>query len=267
MDYKSLLRRNVTTLIAIQGLKCSSTASPQPFPLSNFLKNDGSFAASSMMTQLAAVQIIAAQEQQRQTVLKLLALQQFQGNLLPNCQRWQEIGTKPSVKVEGLDLLGTAAVQKRSHPRPSIISLTSNIEIPHSPISQSSAEMSDVTDSSSSTDELEESRGKTSHSRKYIDIVEENDILCGRGGKSNHHVGNKCYRQVVDRMKRAYQSCSAKTLKTDLSRAIVDHCCSYGARFIKLDEATGQYYILSRGEARKKTSQALRESKALKWTA
>jgi len=64
-----------------------------------------------------------------------------------------------------------------------------------------------------------------------------------------------------------YQQCPAKTLKTDLSRAIVEHCCSYGARFVKKDEEAGKYYVLTKAEARKKTSQALRETKALKWVA
>jgi hypothetical protein len=105
-----------------------------------------------------------------------------------------------------------------------------------------------------------------SDQRIYISEVNDSDILCGRGGKSNHHPGNKRYRQVVSEMKTMYRSTEAKTVKTDLSRAIVDHVCSYGGRFVKKDEKTGQYYLLSKAEARKKTSQALRETKALKWT-
>jgi hypothetical protein len=63
-----------------------------------------------------------------------------------------------------------------------------------------------------------------------------------------------------------YKKSEAKAIKTDLSRAIVDHVCKYGGRFIKKEVTTGRYYVLTRGEARKKTSQALREAKALKWT-
>ena len=102
--------------------------------------------------------------------------------------------------------------------------------------------------------------------RFYIEEVREADVLCGRGGKSNHHPGNKRYRQVVSEMKQMYRSTEAKKSKTGLSRAIVDHVCEYGGRFVKKDESTGQYYVLSKAEARKKTSQALRETKALKWT-
>ncbi|CAB9510448.1 expressed unknown protein [Seminavis robusta] len=107
----------------------------------------------------------------------------------------------------------------------------------------------------------DESAGKV-----FIPEIRDLDILCGRGGKSNHHFGNKRYRQVVSEMKMMYRSTEAKTVKTDLSRAIVDHVCSYGGRFVKKDDATGKYYLLTKAEARKKTSQALRETKALKWT-
>jgi hypothetical protein len=105
----------------------------------------------------------------------------------------------------------------------------------------------------------------SSQNRTYIDEIDSNDILCGRGGRSNHHRGNKRYRQVVGKMKYMYQQCPAKTLKTDLSRTIVEHCYSYGARFVKFDNACSKYYVLTKNEARKKTSQALRESKAIKW--
>lgn len=102
--------------------------------------------------------------------------------------------------------------------------------------------------------------------RIYIDDIREWDVLCGRGGRSNHHPGNKRYRHVVSEMKMMYRRTEAKTVKTDLSRAIVEHVCAYGGRFIKKDEDAGRYYVLTKAEARKKTSQALRETKELKWT-
>lgn len=102
--------------------------------------------------------------------------------------------------------------------------------------------------------------------RSYVDDITERDILCGRGGKSNHHQGNKKYRQVVGFMKCKYQNCPAKTQKTDLSRKIVEYCHSYGGRFVKKDGDNNRYYVLTKDEARKKTSQALRETKVLKWT-
>ena len=100
----------------------------------------------------------------------------------------------------------------------------------------------------------------------YVDTIRDTDVLCGRGGRSNHHPGNKRYRYVISDMKTSYKKTEAKSNKTDLSRAIVEHVCQYGGRFIKKEQMTGRYYVLTRGEARKKTSQALRENKDLKWT-
>jgi hypothetical protein len=100
----------------------------------------------------------------------------------------------------------------------------------------------------------------------FIQEIREWDVLCGRGGRSNHHPGNKRYRQVVSEMKASYRNIEAKSAKTDLSKAILDHVYSYGGRFIKQDRATGRAYVLTVAESRKKTSQALRETKELKWT-
>ena len=107
---------------------------------------------------------------------------------------------------------------------------------------------------------------KSADGKVYIDEIRDLDCIAGRGGKSNHHPGNKRYRQVISEMKACYRRTEAKTVKTDLSRAIVDHVCAYGGRFVKKCEKTSRFYMLTKAEARKKTSQALRETKALKWT-
>lgn len=100
---------------------------------------------------------------------------------------------------------------------------------------------------------------------EYVDEPRESDILCGRGGKSNHHPGNKKYRLVISRMKMNYRNMGSKTQKTDLSRAIVEHVYGYGGRFLRYDKDSSKYVVLSPAEARKKTSQALREMKEVKW--
>jgi hypothetical protein len=122
-------------------------------------------------------------------------------------------------------------------------------------------------DGSESTSSRIESILPTPSGRKlYVEEAGTNDVLCGRGGRSNHHPGNKRYRQVVSDMKASYRNIGSKSAKTDLSKAIVDHVVNYGGRFLKLDKSTGKYIVLSNAEARKKTSQALREAKDVKWT-
>jgi hypothetical protein len=108
---------------------------------------------------------------------------------------------------------------------------------------------------------------KASSGMCYVDSIGEWDVLCGRGGRSNHHPGNKRYRHVVSETKLLYKNTEAKTTKTEMSRAIVEHVCAYGGRFIKKEESTGRFFVLTKAEARKKTSHALREAKDLKWTA
>jgi hypothetical protein len=101
----------------------------------------------------------------------------------------------------------------------------------------------------------------------YVPKITELDVMCGRGGKTNHHAGNKRYRQVVSQMKASYKHIGSKSAKTDLSRAIVEHVFKYGGRFLKADKDSGKFILLTPAEARKKTSQALREAKHVKWTA
>jgi hypothetical protein len=93
------------------------------------------------------------------------------------------------------------------------------------------------------------------------------DVLCGRGGESNNFVGNKKYRKIVNERKEAYRSIPLKQrkAKTAFVRSIVQHVNNCGGRFIDLDESTGRYYVVTMEKARKKTSQALRETKELKW--
>ena len=83
------------------------------------------------------------------------------------------------------------------------------------------------------------------------------DILGGRGGKSNHHPGNKRYRAEIENLKEWYIKIDDKDEKTDLSQCLVDFCQSYGARFLQFDGKG--WYIIENIEARRKASQALRE--------
>ena len=82
------------------------------------------------------------------------------------------------------------------------------------------------------------------------------------GGKANHHIGNQIYRKVVNEMKERYRNTEDKDEKTDISRSIVEQVLVYGGRFVKKDSATGKFYVLTKTEARTKTSQALRENRA-----
>lgn len=97
--------------------------------------------------------------------------------------------------------------------------------------------------------------------------ITDRDVICERGGKSNRHGGTKRYRGMIEKYKPEYQNLTAKIEKTNLSRKIIFQIQKDGGRFLKKDEQSGQYFVLSTVETTKKVSQAMREKKALKWTA
>ena len=68
-------------------------------------------------------------------------------------------------------------------------------------------------------------------------------------------------------MKETYRNTADKDEKTDMSRSIVDQVLGYGGRFVKKDSGSGRYYVLTKTEARIKTSQALRENRDSKASA
>eukprot|EP00537_Pseudo-nitzschia_pungens_P005472 CAMPEP_0172362618 /NCGR_PEP_ID=MMETSP1060-20121228/6197_1 /TAXON_ID=37318 /ORGANISM="Pseudo-nitzschia pungens, Strain cf. cingulata" /LENGTH=522 /DNA_ID=CAMNT_0013085169 /DNA_START=374 /DNA_END=1942 /DNA_ORIENTATION=+ len=92
------------------------------------------------------------------------------------------------------------------------------------------------------------------------------DVLCGRGGESNNFIGNKRYRKLIGERKADYRKIDVKQrkLKTNFVRDIVQHIKNRGGRFIDVGPG-GNYYVVTDEKARKKTSQALRETKELKW--
>jgi hypothetical protein len=91
------------------------------------------------------------------------------------------------------------------------------------------------------------------------------DVLCGRGGESNNFIGNKKYRSIVNERKDEYRAIPLKQrkAKTAFVRSIVQHVNNCGGRFV--DICDKGYFVATMERARKKTSQALRETKELKW--
>jgi hypothetical protein len=173
--------------------------------------------------------------------------------------------------LKGLNLLGSVSTSLTSLSQSSRVSSkppSSHRITPPGGLDRATVQLSiaEVEQCASKIESVEQSPSEDEGRIMFIDTIQEWDVLCGRGGRSNHHPGNKRYRHVVSEMKMMYRRSEAKAIKTDLSRAIVEHCCNYGGRFIKNDSKSGRYYVLTKAEARKKTSQALRETKALKWT-
>ena len=60
------------------------------------------------------------------------------------------------------------------------------------------------------------------------------DVLCGRGGVAQKHVGNKTYRALVNLNKQLYASCRT-TEKIKISRSIVAAIREQKGRFLEKD--------------------------------
>jgi len=88
----------------------------------------------------------------------------------------------------------------------------------------------------------------------------DHDVLCGRGGLTNHHPGNSWYRRLV-RSNRSLYKKSPKHTKLLVSKAIVHHVLSQNppGRFLECHKTNGLWYPVPYKRAVDKTSQALRE--------
>lgn len=90
----------------------------------------------------------------------------------------------------------------------------------------------------------------------------ENDVLCGRGGRINSHSGNIKFRDVINARKKEYLAPTTKKLeKAHIAAAIVYDIRAMDppGRFLKEERDTGLWYDIGDAKAIKKTGQALRE--------
>lgn len=89
----------------------------------------------------------------------------------------------------------------------------------------------------------------------------DKDILLGRGGLSNHHIGNIHYRDHIEEFKPYYQRLDTKDEKKELSMVFINFVHNYGGRFLEADDEKDGWLEIQNNKARKKASQALREEK------
>merc|ERR1712194_678710 len=94
--------------------------------------------------------------------------------------------------------------------------------------------------------------------KAYLEYTDD-DVLMGRGGKSNHHKGNMKYRAEIERLQEDYKKTDDKDEKTSIAAQLVARVQSYGGNFLEKDE--NGWYVIDDVVARRKVSQALREDK------
>jgi hypothetical protein len=92
----------------------------------------------------------------------------------------------------------------------------------------------------------------------------ENDVLMGRGGKNNQHLGNEKLRKLARRQSEEYRMASKKG-KSFISRQLVKQVRMMNppGRFLKKDNAAGTWEDVGDDIAREKASQVLRDAVSL----
>ncbi len=95
---------------------------------------------------------------------------------------------------------------------------------------------------------------------KNIEKHRAQDVLCGRGGGTNHHVGNAHWRKLVNSNKRLYLSLPKKQ-KALVAKSIVHAVRAQNppGRFLARDPSNSLWCDIGDQKATEKTSQALRE--------
>jgi hypothetical protein len=95
--------------------------------------------------------------------------------------------------------------------------------------------------------------------KEFVDIYTDVDVLFGRGGRSNHHPGNKNYRDKIMETQDYYRS-RDKNEKTQVAQNLVDSVVKEGGRFLELCKVASRWYLVPNIVARRKVGQALREN-------
>jgi hypothetical protein len=87
--------------------------------------------------------------------------------------------------------------------------------------------------------------------------VNSNDVLCGRGGLSNRHPGNRLFRRLVNHNKKIYQNSNNSSYKNRMADSIVTAIARIGGRFLRKENKS--WVRVPPKVAHRKTAQALRE--------
>lgn len=97
---------------------------------------------------------------------------------------------------------------------------------------------------------------------QYIRDIQPGDVLCGRGGATNSHSGNRAFRSLVKQYQPAYLK-AKKREKPAVASIVVDIIRKKGGRFLRRSNTDSQGSVLwvdiGDERAREKTCQALRE--------
>ncbi|KAG7362653.1 hypothetical protein IV203_026013 [Nitzschia inconspicua] len=92
------------------------------------------------------------------------------------------------------------------------------------------------------------------------------DVVGGRGGRSNHHAGNRPYWIKILGSRFHYRTCQSDAAKTVIAQDILNFIkLDKGGRFLNLDSKTNRWFILPDAVVLDKIKQALRDKYVPFW--
>jgi hypothetical protein len=115
---------------------------------------------------------------------------------------------------------------------------------------------------------ITKSRRQIPDNKEYIPEMKPTavDVIAGRGGRTNHHTGNREYWLQVLSERPAYQACKPNDeKKTEIAMKILNFVHENGGRFLELHTPANRWFVLPRKAALMKVKQALRDRHVPKW--
>jgi len=92
------------------------------------------------------------------------------------------------------------------------------------------------------------------------------DVVGGRGGRSNHHPGNRPYWIKILESRYHYRTCQSDSGKTMIAQEIMNYVKNdCGGRFLNLDDKTKRWFVLPDAVVLDKIKQALRDKYVPFW--
>ena len=140
------------------------------------------------------------------------------------------------------------------HQRPRHLSKSSPTRDPAAVVEADAARNSPISGSATTTKKTKTTAYDKRKRSTDIAKPRSNDILCGRGGSSNRHLGNIHFRELVAANKQIYIGLTKKQ-KMLVARKIVDAIRKTGGRFLAKDLDTGLFYDIGLPRSLEKTSQ------------
>ena len=89
-----------------------------------------------------------------------------------------------------------------------------------------------------------------------------NDVLAGRGGRANNHPGNQRYLGHVADLAIEYRAANDHVQRNNIVEVVVNTIHEEGGRFLRRDNVTGHWRVMTVAQIRDRVMQSFRDNRA-----